>query len=341
MEQPVKSRGSALIVVLWVVGLLSVLVASLAFEAHIEARITAYYRNRSRADYLLRSGIDVSQILLERSKTVKKQTDASATDEDDRWFDAARQLSEGLAVTVNETLDQAVLTVELVPEPARRNVNRLKEDDWTRILDVAGIPAEQWGALIDSFFDWTDRDETPRVEGAETDDYYATLEPPYRARNGPLDTVGELTLVKGFTPTILSGGTLVSGIGEEDAIVISGIEDMLTTYGDGKVNVNAASRRVLMTLPDIDALVADLILEERRSFVDEQGTEQDASFESVGDFMGRIPGLSAQVQRAITTRSTIFRMRVTATVNGVTRQAWGIILDGGDAPRILQWREHE
>ena len=34
---------------------------------------------------------------------------------------------------------------------------------------------------------------------------------------------------------------------------------MLTTYGDGKVNVNAAPLRVLMALPGIDADMAQLI----------------------------------------------------------------------------------
>ncbi len=341
MGQVRQERGSALIVVLWTVALLSILVASLAFEAHIEARITAYYRNRSRADYLARSGVDIAQLLMDRAGKVKGRTEKSEADKADRWFDVAKQLSDGQAVTVNETLGDATLTVEIVPEPARRNVNQLNEEDWERVLEVAGVPEELWSELIDSFFDWTDKDEAPRAAGGETDDYYATRDQPYRARNGPLDTVGELLLVKGFTQTILSGGTMESGLREEDAIAVSGIADMLTTYGDGQVNVNAASRRVLMTLPDVDDTVADLVMEERRAYTDETGSERDTSFESVDDFMSRIPELNPAIRKQVTTRSAIFRVTSTADVNGVIRRSWGIVQDGGAAPRILRWRENE
>lgn len=55
-----------------------------------------------------------------------------------------------------------------------------------------------------SIVDWLDADTTPLPGGAE-DEYYSALNPPYRCKNGPLDSLEELLLVKGVTPELLFG----------------------------------------------------------------------------------------------------------------------------------------
>ena len=237
-------------------------------------------------------------------------------------------------------LGEGTVTLDIIPEPARRNVNMLKEDDWERIFEVAGIPEDLWPELIESFFDWTDEDDTPRMDGAESEDYYETLEDPYRADNGPLDTVEELLLVKGFTDTILSGGSIQLQEGA-DPIPISGIGDILTTYGDGKVNVNAASTRVLMTLPEVDELVAGAIIEEREGWLGDEGEQDDTSFRNVGDFMGRIPGVNPALNQYISIDSQIYRIRSVGTVHGVKREIWCIARYENKKLTILRWREED
>src|SRR5690606_18169218 len=58
--------------------------------------------------------------------------------------------------------------------------------------------------LADAVIDWRDKDDEAGPEGAESE-YYATLNPPYKAKNRPLDTVEELLMVKGFNGRILYG----------------------------------------------------------------------------------------------------------------------------------------
>jgi type II secretory pathway component PulK len=58
--------------------------------------------------------------------------------------------------------------------------------------------------LANSILDWIDADSQPRTSGAEND-YYFALNPPYSAKNAPLDTLDELLLVKGVTPRLLYG----------------------------------------------------------------------------------------------------------------------------------------
>jgi general secretion pathway protein K len=334
-------RGSALVAALWVILILSMLVGSFLFSAHVEARITSYYKKRAKADSLARSGVEVAKMLMDKSSGTIEEPSGG---EDDRWYEPAKRLADNLPLSgLKEELGEGTITVDIVPEPARRNVNLLTEQDWERILEHAGVPEEMWPELIDPFFDWTDKDDLPREDGAETEDYYETLDKPYRARNGPLDTVGELLLIKGFTRTILEGGTLDTGVKGEEPIQIRGIATLLTTYGDGKVNVNAAPKEVLLTLPGVDDLAADKIIELREGYVDARGRRENSAFQNPDDVISRVPGTGVELRDHITTDSKVFRVTSAGEVGGVRKEVWCIV-DFSKKDRkasILQWREQD
>ena len=61
--------------------------------------------------------------------------------------------------------------------------------------------------IANSIIDWVDPDNDAAPGGAESD-YYNGLTPPYNAKNGPLDSLEELLLVKGVTPQLLFGSDL-------------------------------------------------------------------------------------------------------------------------------------
>jgi hypothetical protein len=58
--------------------------------------------------------------------------------------------------------------------------------------------------LSDAILDFIDEDDTPRPFGCERE-YYGQLQPAYAPKNGPLDSLEELLLVRGVTPTLLFG----------------------------------------------------------------------------------------------------------------------------------------
>lgn len=58
--------------------------------------------------------------------------------------------------------------------------------------------------IADAILDWIDEDDETREYGAEVD-YYSGIVPAYAPKNGPLDTVEELLLVRGITPQLLFG----------------------------------------------------------------------------------------------------------------------------------------
>ena len=260
-----RRRGTALIVALWTIALLSMLVMSFALDAMLEGRVGTYVRQRRRVDYLTQSGVAIAEMLLIKQTSVSS---ASASDDStDRWRSPALRLKRGQTAVVDEPLGDGVVHVEIIPEPARWNINILVgtgyDAVWEQIFTVAGVPQDYFSKLIDCWNDWVDADSIPLTDGAE-DDYYKSLDVPYKARNKAIDTVDELRLVKNFVPAIMDGGVLnPEEKNPELRVTVKGIKELFTTYGDGKINVNAAPMEVLMTIPGIDQITAGAIVEER------------------------------------------------------------------------------
>ena len=69
-----------------------------------------------------------------------------------------------------------------------------------RLMALPGMTEE----VADSILDWIDEDDQPRPYGAE-ESYYTDLTPAYEPRNGPLQSLDELLMVKGVTPELLYG----------------------------------------------------------------------------------------------------------------------------------------
>jgi general secretion pathway protein K len=87
------------------------------------------------------------------------------------------------------------------------------------------------GTLTEALIDWIDPDSQAGASGGE-DVEYATLSPPYRAANQPLQSVDELRLIKGFTPEVVEALRPF----------------VIALPAATEINVNTASETVLATL---------------------------------------------------------------------------------------------
>ena len=339
-------RGSALILVLWVLGILSMLVVSFAFDAHLEGKVISFARKRRKAEALAFSGMQVARMLLDKQLSVSGN-ESEETKAEDRWYSHALTLRRGGSITLVEPLGEGTIRLDIEPEQVWRNINKLNEEDWERIFQAIGLPEDDWPELIDSYFDWIDPDSNPRQDGAESSDYYETLEPPYQARNAPFDTVRELLLVKGFREAVLSGGVLNPEEPKERQIAITnGVQNLLTVFGDGKVNVNAVRQdnlTVLMTLPGVTELGARAIIEERETptYAGAGTMDDDTSYRSVQDFMTRVGDEldDPAIRNFVTTRSEVFRITSVGMIDRVTRRIWAVVYTNGRIWRVLRWRE--
>ncbi|MCA9020180.1 MAG: general secretion pathway protein GspK, partial [Planctomycetaceae bacterium] len=107
------------------------------------------------------------------------------------------------------TKDAASKTIRfgLTNESGKLNLNILaseeEEEEGDAVNRLMYIPnmTEDIAAAI---LDWIDDDDETRSYGAESD-YYETLETPYFTKNGPLESLDELLLVRGVTPELLYG----------------------------------------------------------------------------------------------------------------------------------------
>lgn len=330
-----SASGSALIVALWVLMILSLLVTSMAFEMQVEAGVASYYRKRTKAQYLAQAGVEWAKVVL--NKDVKQGEGGEPLIEegaDEQLAVTAINLSRGVGVSgLVQELGDGTFTVDILPEEGRRNVNTLLEEDWKEILDQAGVPNDLWDELMDCFYDWTDPGDEHRINGAETDDPYYK-DRGYEVKNANLDTVDELLLIKGFTEEIVYGGIAPGGDGE----VMTGIAGWLTTWGDGRVNVNTASREVLFTLPGIEEWVVEDILEKRLG-VDGAGGTKDDGFESEDEVVAQT-GMDPELKERITTRDRAYiRIVSVGEVQGV-KSVVACIVQAGEGKVIpVFWRE--
>lgn len=93
----------------------------------------------------------------------------------------------------------------VVDETGKLNLNALfKLDSSGKIAHDILIELGMAEELVNAILDWIDPDSEPRFNGAENE-YYSSLATPYRCKNGPLDSLEELLLVKGVTPQDLFG----------------------------------------------------------------------------------------------------------------------------------------
>jgi type II secretory pathway component PulK len=132
----------------------------------------------------------------------------------------------------------------VVDEGGKLNVNALIAQDpagqvlYDALMKLPNMTAE----VADAIVDWVDVDDDPRTGGAESS-YYLGLAQPYRAKNGPLNSLDELLLVKGVTPQLLYGSDRNrNGVADEDdgpGEFSRGWADYLTPYGR-EINLDSA-----------------------------------------------------------------------------------------------------
>ena len=94
------------------------------------------------------------------------------------------------------------------------------------------------------------------------------------AKNGPIDDITELLLIKGMTPEIYYGLTATNyqphyfsrqrgrfGPSADAApAVIVGLTNLFTPLSSGRININTASAEVLQLIPGVDAMIAEEIV---------------------------------------------------------------------------------
>ena len=230
-------KGVALILTLLITAILVTLIVEVNYSTQVDLRIAGNFRNDLQAYYLAKSGINIAISYL---KYDLESSDTDSLDED--WAKPYPPIPVG----------EGFVKVHVEDETAKININVMGDekadpkiyDALSRAISILFERAELDMEILNAIFDWIDPDD----EGEAEVYYYGSLNPPYECKNGPLDTLSELLMIKGVTDEVYGK-----------------ISEHLTIYSkDGKININTASKEVLMCLDDgIDEVMVEGIIEYR------------------------------------------------------------------------------
>jgi len=209
-----KQTGVAIILALVFIALLSIIVVEFLYEAEVEASLAYSQQGDLEAYLAAKSAVAKAMAYLAEDNLNTMMSGAPPVDSD---FDllsfnmsaATEPLNDALMhASISDEYGKINLNALLVPqsggEPQERTplVNALKEFFALRDTGKGASPE----IIVDSILDWLDYNEgdSERPQGAEND-YYMGLENPYPCKNGPMDSIEELLLIKGITPEIYFG----------------------------------------------------------------------------------------------------------------------------------------
>ena len=303
--------GFALILTLVITTLLVAVVVEMIHQVYVDTSLSRGFRDGQQASILAESGATGGAKLLQMVLSGRSYTALS-----DQWATPLK-------------LDDEVGSLEIAvsEETGKININALVQPNGEyepftlaalqRLGTRLQLPGDIWSAVAD----WIDSDDLPRSGGAETP-YYRLLKPPYRARNGKLVTVTELSLVRGIKPELLGK-----------------LRPYITIYSDqagsplSTININTASKEILAALDDrIDDRMALRIMEERRL----------QPFKSTGE-LSRVPGMdtvATSLVGKIGVKGNLFKITSVGRVKDSGRTVEAIVRLSGGTLEFLSWQEY-
>ncbi|PYI94069.1 MAG: hypothetical protein DME97_04150 [Verrucomicrobia bacterium] len=189
-----------------------------------------------------------------------------------------------------------------------------------KYLEVKGVDLNERDRMIDCLLDWIDPDNLVRLNGAED-------EPGYKPANGNLRTLDELKRVRGW---------------EDFTARADWDEDFTLSSTDARININWASRDVLLALPGFTEGLADRLIDMRRGPDGVEGTEDDLKFTNLQEVqiaLGFRADQFNQLANLITVNDSVVRVVSVGKSGPVTRTVRMVIFKQGGGIRLISWKE--
>jgi len=336
--------GVALVITLIIVTLVAIIVLDLNYLMRVDVHASANFRDGVRAYYLAKSGVNVVKELFGRNIQ--------------EFEEIKNALLTGTPQTLPIGEDSA--SVRVIDEMGKINVNALSAQTNAPQAGTGAQPPQRPGrtqapeaqavspwiqiaqdlfqrlginpGLVGAMIDWIDVDDIPSGSGGAEGSYYRGLEKPYIARNGPMETIAELRLIKGFDDDVLLklGARRVGGI-IDPATNVYFTALPLPQGGGWRVNLNTAPPALLNSLTRDVGHYAERIVQRRAQSRIEKTTDLQQlgiSGEALQDF-----------QRLGTLTSSYYAIEARGTVGDMVKQITALIRTGGDqGSQTLYWR---
>jgi len=222
-------------------------------------------------------------------------------------------------------LEQGTCSIQLTTENGKLNLSRLKDtnggldrariDQLLRLIDLLNKEAVNGErisyGIVPAIIDWTDNDDEithlPFVKkenvGAEAE-YYRTVDSSLTPSNQALDSCSELLQIRGITP-----------------LVYQRLKEHITVKGEGKIDINCASRLILQSFSqEIDPALAQIIINRRKikPYTDLQELRE-------------LPGVSSRICATISKNATVapsnpyYHVRLIGDADGIQHRAEALL----------------
>lgn len=299
-------RGMALLITIMIISLLVVVTLEFGKAMRQNHLAATNLKNGEQLKTIARSGINLAVALLTRDG---KETAFDSLLEE--WATVDRVDLSGLFDSGDVQLNIADLSGRLqinslakggqIGTGAREILIRLLLSDNFAVEGEAEVKV-----VVDSLVDWLDADDRESDAGAETS-YYQSLSPEYSCKNGPVQFVEELLLVKGITPALLFG---VKGK--------KALSQYITVYGDdGKININTAELELLQAInPQVTKDLASSLDEFRKDKDNKDSLASSTWYKDIPSW----PGDIVFDEAFVTTSSTYFSLEATGALDAQMRK---------------------
>ena len=335
-----------MIIVMLVIVVLGLLAAKLAYSMRVEMKLARNVDSESDLEWLGRSGVELARYVLAQQLNIPAEAGFTALNQ--KWAGGPGGTNELLAdiSLENNQLGRGRYSVKIIDLERKMNINFAIANGETikQALRLMGVDSFDASTVVDSMEDWYDKDPDPHVNGAESD-FYLNLPQPYEAKNGPLDDITELLLIRGVTHEIYWGAAGTNRLRQlgsrslagADPTFSYGLVDLFSTVGRLQINLNTASVGVLQLLPGIDQNLAEGIVKLRAGLDGVDGTEDDTPLHSPGELInvpGMIPTFVGQVSRFAGVHSYTFEAQVDVELDQYKRRLVALLIRNG--PRDVQ-----
>lgn len=260
-----NNKGLVLIAVLWMVAVMTAIVAVVGQTSRLNMKMAMAATDEVRCKWACRAGMENAIGILNEDL---RDSDCLS----DLWSDNDEDFNDVV-------MERCQYSVRVIDEAGKLNINTATKDQ------LMALPYMD-ESIADAILDWRDRDDEPQPQGAEVG-YYENLPIAYKIRNGPFKTVRELLQVKGVTEEYLYGedtnlnglldsnerdGDLSPPSDNGDEYLDEGWIAYLTCYsyeknvdgeGNKRININQADQQQLQDGLGIKASQAKWIVDNR------------------------------------------------------------------------------
>ncbi|MBN9692954.1 MAG: general secretion pathway protein GspK [Verrucomicrobia bacterium] len=340
-----RSRGVALVIVLLTLFALGAMAAVFAYSMKVETRLAMNTSNATELEWLGRSGVEYAKWLLVQQDRVSSE----------RGFHALNQFWAGGPGPI-ESADNPFADLSLQNVPVGEGFMTVHIEDTERLLNInrearnlplldlalsrAGADATDATLITGALTDWLDRDDFPQSANGAESEYYRGMDPPYVAKNGPIDDIRELLLIRGVTPEIFWGPDhrtteLGSGrpesVGSDDPSSATpvGLVSIFGALSNGRVNINTTRREVIALLLGGDESLAGEVVKIRAGPDGIDGTEDDQPARGSGEIPRLLGPAGPGFQDRFTVQSSTFEVHVQASLGPAKRRFTALIRRAG------------